>query len=206
MSLLLTLISKSDTPLDNLPEEIRAMIPYIKSLQDTITTLLDSDERDFEYRFTQTKMEFLSRMAQLGLIIGVRNDGVDIIKLLNETYSSVLSQIDDEISQQKSLGEPAAVAIAYAIEIIRDYFNLVYNTDIDIYIPEYNPAFDSYLDLSVCVSALVRANEDGKYKKHLDRLTRRCQEYAWQLESYVETIEIETDPEQKSILDRVKGQ
>jgi hypothetical protein len=42
--------------------------------------------------------------------------------------------------------------------------------------------------------------------KNRNRLVEKCQLHTKELEGYVETIEIETDPQQREILNRVKSQ
>jgi len=204
MSLLPPIILPPDM-LEKLPPELRIITPYVNSLRNTITNLLGSNEDDFEDKYTQTKMEFLKGMVQVGLAI---KDRKDFAKQLGEAYSSFYSQLEDRLSQEKRLGDPTVLAIINANEILLDFFNLALNPNVNISVPEYAPAFDPYLDLTVCLSTLVQAIENRReagYERNLTKLTQRCQENTWKLESYVETIEIETDPEQKAILERVKG-
>ena len=204
MSLLPPIILPPDM-LEKLPLELRIIVPYVNSLRNTITHLLESNEDEFEDRYIQTKMEFLKSMVQVGLAI---KDHKDFAKQLGEVYSSFSSKLEDRLSEEKRLGNHTVLAIINANEILLDFFNLALNPNIDISVPEYAPAFDPYLDLMVCLSTLVHAIENRReagYERNLPKLTQRCQGNTWKLESYVETIEIESDPEQKAILERVKG-
>lgn len=194
------------TSLGKLPKELELIINYINSLDDTITKLLESDEQDFEHRLKQTETDFLACMVQIASAIASSKDPSKVIIQLNEIYFSALAQIENEISQEKSLGNPAAIAVLNSTEIIRDYFNLFFNENIEIYLPEYNPAFRAYVILAVCISSLMKIikNKNRNYKNS-SKLIKKCQDNIWTLESYVETIEIENDPEQRQILERVKS-
>lgn len=204
MSLLPPIIPHSDI-LEKLPKELAIIVSYVISLRNTITQLLESNEEEFEGRFTQTKMELLKYLVQADLAI---KDHKDVIEQLSEIYSATSTQLEDKLSEEGWLGNPVVVAIANANEIILDFFKLALDPNINISVLEYAPAFESYLDLSVCFTALVQAteNKNSDRERNLRKLTQRCQESTWKLESYVETIEIETDPEQRVILERVKGQ
>lgn len=199
MSLLPPIILPSDM-LEKLPG-LRVIVPYLNSLSNTITNLLGSNEneKEFEERYTQTKIEFLKYMVQTGLAVQHHKD---FAKDLREVYSSFSTQLGDRLSQERRLDKTTVLAIINANEILLDFFNLALNPNIDMSVPKYTPAIDPYLNLIVCVSTLVQATG---YERNLTKLTDRCRENTWKLESYVETIEIESDPEQRAILDRVKG-
>jgi hypothetical protein len=202
MSLLFPLIS-----FNKIPKELEIIIPYINSLENTIIKLLESSVMDFEYKFQQTEIDFFSSMAQIASAIVLHKNPQQLVKQLNEIYFSALAQIEDEISQEKVRGSPAAIAVIDATERIRDYFSLIFDTTINTYLPEYKPAFDAYVKLSVCICSLMKIikYKNKRYTKNIAKLIQKCQDYTWKLESYVETIEIETDPEQSKILENIKA-
>jgi hypothetical protein len=207
MSFLLSLSKDNTELLDKLPEEIRTMImAYTNGLDEKISLLLISDE-DFENRYMQTIMDFVYCMAQIGHFIADRKDAQNIMKQLNEIFPSALSKIENKFKEKPFDNAGVSTAVVNAIEIISNYSDITINQAI-AYKPEYFPAFEAYINLSICLAALdkiVKNTDNDIYQKNSTKLIRRCQHYTKKLESYVETIEIESDPEQRVILERVKG-
>ena len=78
---------------------------------------MESDEDDFEHRLQQNEIDFFSCMAQIASAIALHKNPSQIVKQLNEIYFSALSQIEQEISQEKSLDNPATTAVIDATEI-----------------------------------------------------------------------------------------
>jgi hypothetical protein len=192
--------------INKLPQELELIISHINSLDIEITKLLETNEDNFEDKLRQTEKSFSSCMAQIASAIALSKNPSNLIRQLSEIYSSGLIQIQEDISLEISQENTAAITLNNSLDIIRDYFTLIFNGNTKLYLPEYNPAFDAYVALSVCISSLMKIIKNkNKYTKNLSKLLQKCQDYAWKLESYVETIEIEIDPEQAKILERIKA-
>lgn len=69
-------------------------------------------------------------------------------------------------------------------------------------------AFQNLVNLALCIGILdeIRKEDSMTNKLIVDKLIQKCKEEALQLESFVETMEIETDPEQMAIFERVKAE
>jgi hypothetical protein len=202
MSLIPPIVKPDKTHVTKLPREVKVIMSYIDTLDAPIVEMLTSDKQDFEATFERTKMNFLFCMAQIGAVIGSHKDAPNLIKRLNKIYSQSLSHVKYNISKSKK--NPLSDAIIGGVEVISNYFDLMINPKFNAYSPEYSPAFVSYVELSVCISALIKILQDPiAKKKNVSVLIKKCRNSAQVLESYVETIEIEGDPEQKEILKRV---
>jgi hypothetical protein len=187
----------SDSVLMKLPEELKIIIPYITSLRNEIAILLKSNENEFEHIVIKTQREFSKYALLVGLALKDSN-----IKQLIQFYSSFSSQFKDKLSGKNTIALP----INNANEIIADYFRLSSDAKINIF-AEYPEAFATYLDVAFYCTVLIQAIENKNANQNIvSKLIKRCQENTWKLEGYVSTIEIETDPEQRAILERVQGQ
>ena len=182
----------SDSNMRKLPKELAIIISYA-----TIRDLLNSSEGEYENIFNETKMQFLKYSALVGMTLKDK----DIKRLVN-IYSSSLSQLE-ELAQR---GDPVILALTNANDMIADFSRLIFPS-IETFLPQYTDAFEPYLDLLVSCTVLLQVNENkNTNQRNISKLTQRCQENIWKLEGYIDTIEIETDPKQRAILERITGQ
>ena len=207
---MLALLLKSDIMsqyLDKLPEEVRKMLlQSVERMNNTISSLLlKSTEDSFAQNYEQAKREFLKNVISIIFyFIAKPND----IKELLEIYFKASSDYENKIADKR----PAIYAtIINAIEIMRNYLVLILSKPDIIIRDEYkeSPAFHNLANLALCIGILdeVSRKEDRETNKLIvNKLVQKCEEEASQLESFVETMEIETDPEQMEIFERVAAQ
>jgi hypothetical protein len=180
--------------MQKLPKELAIIIPYATRLRNTITTLLDSNEGEFENIFNEITAEFLKYSV---LVTSTLKDKQ--IEQIVAIYSSSLSQL-----KELAHDDPVVLVLMNANDMILDFFSLAFDPNI---LPQYADAFEPYLDLLVCCTVLLQVIENRNIdQRNVEKLTQRCRENICKLEGYIDTIEIESDPEQRAILEHVKSQ
>jgi len=195
--------------LDKLPEDLRLTFMQYSELfrNEGIIPLLESSQADFTIRFEQAAKHLLEYMVQIGSIIDSKyKDDPDILNNLLQFDLIGLSAIEKELSAASN--EKLEISLTNAIEVIKDYLVLGAdpNTQNEIVKPEYAQAFSAIITMIVSICALTMAitSNTSSYMQKTDLFAQALNHYSRELEDYVETIEIETDPEQKARLERIK--
>jgi hypothetical protein len=178
--------------LDKLPVEIRTtIILSTNQLDKTITSLLTSDEINFEKNYAKTVNEFHTHMDQIYHTIIMHRDASKIIRQFYKIILSSLLQTKNIFNRE--LHKHEATALSIAIETISNYFKIINNPDSIIL------AFPIYLNLSVCITALSKiiSDKDNSYQKHRSKLVQRCNKVTNQLKEAIEIIISTKEVEQK---------
>lgn len=192
-------IPKSE--IDELEEEDRVIIlRYITPLYEAISNLLECDDNEFEYNFERAKTQLL-----VFSVLVVMTLGEDHFMTLTKKHLELSSQ-QRRIPQVKQVGTSVVQPWINANEIIVDFLRLTFDTEYREFLPEYADAFVPLLNLIVYCNILlyIVENKSKSESRNISRIIRECEDTAGALEGWVDTIEIETDPEQRAILERVK--
>lgn len=186
-------MSKSE--IDKLSEEERAVIlRYITPLHEAISDLLESDGYNFEYNFERTKTQFLMFSSL-------------IVMTLKEDHFITLMRKHFKFSSQRRPPQtetPVIQALYNANDVIVDFLRLAFDTQYREFLPEYADALLPLLNLIIYCAVLMYVIENKSESRNLLRVVQECNDTAGVVEGWVDTIEIETDPEQRAILERVK--
>jgi hypothetical protein len=238
-SVLLPIYITESLHIDKLPVDIKiSIIEHTKLFNETaIIPLLESSSSYFERRFQEAGKHFMNYNQQMNFLVGsklpkdnpnVSNSltelsfsGLDLLRkqLLESTTTSSTNNDSDD-----SIDNSIIMSILNAIDIIPNYVRLAIDPRISVSVtkPEYYPASVAYINIWVCIFALIAAiarkrarnsdptlalsqQQENEENWKTKLLIQKCQENTWKLESYIETIEIETDSEQRAILERIKS-
>jgi hypothetical protein len=178
----------SDSDMQKLPKELTIIIPYVTRLRETITSLLDS-KANFEDVFNEVREQFLKYIVLVASTLKEKE-----IERMMAIYTSSL--------ELKEHDNPVVLALKNANDIILEVYSLAF----DPILPQYADVFEPYIDLLVCCTILLQIEDRNTNQGYVEKLIERCQENIRKLEGWISTIEIETDPEQRAILERVKSQ
>ena len=209
--LVIPLTSKNDKSqilTDNLPEDIRTTIfAYSNLFQEKgIIPLLESSEENFEKQFQITSTYLYNYMISVGdLIIQKQKEYPNLLLDLVEYNTLVLNEFSIELKKFsdyysfKIILESLTVFQEYLMATMNPKFQSILNST------EYLPAVESMVYVMVCFGCFLQSIKNPKHRaKILALLLDKLLIHKKNLESYVETVEIETDPDQMEIFERTK--
>jgi hypothetical protein len=184
----------SISEIEELPEELREIfLAYIRPLDEKISALLHSTgENEFERNFDKVISEFSIYLFEAGLTLDEGYVKMLLDKYLSGRYSSPPAQ------------SPLAQTLADANEIIANFIRLMIEPDYRDYVLKHPDVFMPYMELLVLTYILGKITKSQVEPSMVEKITRRCQEATWNVESYVDTIEIDADHEASAALERIK--
>jgi hypothetical protein len=194
VSLFVPPIPKSE--INKLDEEYRVVIlRYITPLYDAISDLLECDDNEFEYNFERARTQLLVFSALVVMTLG------------EDHFMTMMKKHLELSSQQHQIPQAGTFVVKTLLnanEIIVDFLKLTFDIEYREFLPEYADAFMPLLNLIVYCTILLYIVENKSESRNISRIIQECEDTAGTLEGWVDTIEIETDPEQRAILERVK--
>jgi hypothetical protein len=186
--------------LDKLPEDIRANIITSTELmkEKVIQPLLKSSPADFEIRFEEAGKHFLNYMYHIvSLITSSHKNEPNLSNNLADTYFSGLDFLENELSQSKDSW--IASSMLDAIKSIRNYAIFTNDPNTNTNKPEYYPAFETYINILVCLFALTAILSSTEVsqanKERIELLIQKCKQSSKELNYYVQIIERNEDTE-----------
>jgi len=184
----------SISEIEELPEELREIfLAYIRPLDEKISTLLHSTgEKEFERNFDKVISEFSIYLFEAGLTLDEGYVKELLNKYLSGRYSSPPAQT------------PLARTLADANEMIANFIRLMTEPDYRDYVLKHPDVFMPYMELLVLTYIVGKITKSQVEPSMVEKVTRRCQETTWNVESYVDTIEIDADHETSAALERIK--
>ena len=184
--------------IEALPEELRKLfLAYIAPLYDAISDLLHSrNDDEFEHNFDKVTSKFLLYSIQTELT-------------LDEDHVNQLAKTYLEYSSHAATAQtPLAQALNDANEIIANFIRLMIEPNYRDYVPKHHDVFIPYIRLLVYATILIyilnESSETDIQPSVVKKIIRKCQETTWNVEGYVDTIEIDADPEASAALERIK--
>lgn len=186
-------MSKSE--IEELPEELqRILLKYIDPLYKSISTLLHSPE-DFDRRLKDVTSEYLNYTT---LTLMALTEG-EVALLINYLTTGEKRRPTASVSSQEE-------ALTDAIDIIANFIWLTVEPSYRDYVSKYQDVFIPYRNLLVYTAVLgYIVNNPGEIESSIiTKVTDKTKEITGTVEGYVDTIEIEADPEQRAILERIK--
>jgi hypothetical protein len=184
----------SRSEIEELPEELREIfLVYTRRLDKTISALLHSTgENEFERNFEKVISEFSLYLYEAELTL----DEDHIKELLNRYLSGIRSSPPAQT--------PLAQTLADANEVIANFIRLMIELDYRDYVRKHPDVFMPYMELLVLTYILDKIPKTRVEPPMVEKITRMCQETTWNVESYVDTIEIDADHEVSAALERIK--
>jgi len=194
----------------NLPEDIKLTIMAYGELfnKKYITPLLTTTDKDFAWRFQYSASGLYSYLISIGdIIIRKRNQYPNLLKDLMEYNVFALKELSNHflIIDNKKHQD----IIFNSLDIIQQYGQLSAKPKIESLLDrtEYVPAVESMVYVIVCLVAFVQIVIKRKpfTGKVFRQLLENLQKHSTELESYLETVEIESDPDQMTIFEKTKN-
>ncbi|MGC2574981.1 MAG: hypothetical protein WA364_26000 [Candidatus Nitrosopolaris sp.] len=194
MSSLVLVLPMYKSEIDKLPKRERTIIQrYITPLHVAISDLLNSDDTEFQYNFERTKTRLLLFSSLVAMTLE-ESQFVALMKKFSSRY------------RRSKPNTPVERVLYNANEIIVDFLRLAFEISgkNKEFLPDYAEAFVPAISLIVHSTVLAYAIEKKSQSRNIPRIVEECKTTARILEGWVDTIEIETDSEQRAILERVK--
>ncbi len=191
----------SKSAIEELPEELRDIIlRYIPPLYEAISKLLQStDNNEFERNYEKM---FQALLLFLDLTFMTMKE--HHFRILLKNYSKYASSQTKLIHVNTSLVE----ALVSANDVISNFIRLVLDPKTTDFVPKHSDVFLPYLQLLGYCSILVYVVDNeidvDRYAQNVEKVIRKCQENTEIVESYVDTIEIDADPEARATLEKIK--
>ena len=191
----------SKSAIEELPEELRDIIlRYIPPLYEAISKLLQStDNNEFERNYEKM---FQALLLFLDLTFMTMKE--HHFRMLLKNYSKYASSQTKLIHVNTSLVE----ALVSANDVISNFIRLVLDPKTTDFVPKHSDVFLPYLQLLGYCSILVYVVDNeidvDRYAQNVEKVIRKCQENTEIVESYVDTIEIDADPEARATLEKIK--
>ena len=194
----------------NLPEDIKLTIMAYGELfnKKYIMPLLTTTDKDFDWRFQYSVSGLYSYLLSISdIIIRKQNQYPNLLKDLMEYNVTALRELGHQllIIDDKKYQD----IIFNSLGIIQQYSQLSTEPKIESFLnkTEYVPAVQSMVYVLVCLVAFVQIVIKRKpFKgKIFKLLLENLQKHSTELESYLETVEIESDPDQMTIFEKTKN-
>ena len=191
----------SKSAIEELPEELRDIIlRYIPPLYEAISKLLQStDNNEFERNYEKM---FQALLLFLDLTFMTMKE--HHFRMLLKNYSKYAPSQTKLIHVNTSLVE----ALVSANDVISNFIRLVLDPKTTDFVPKHSDVFLPYLQLLGYCSILVYVVDNeidvDTYAQNVEKVIRKCQENTEIVESYVDTIEIDADPEARATLEKIK--
>lgn len=205
---LITDNDKANQIFNKLPIDVQ---DYLVNYSDTfqkkvVVPLLECSEVDFPKKFAESAGHLGNYIIQIGSFLDEKQKTFpNIMNDLIEFYIASVEAINDIFGD---LPDNVSIGIANVLEILLNYVLIVSDPKMvnKISKPEYEPAIESYLYLLLSISALISIYkyENKHYEQKINTLLQYCNYYTKELEEFVETMEIEADPEDMKRLEKIK--
>ncbi len=188
----------STSELQELPEQLREiLLEYREPLYKTISVLLRGRDEDFQLNFKDVTIEVLKYCDSLELVLSEEYFNL----LLN--YSA-FSSIQADLEQTQT---PVTQPLANAIGIIANFIRLMLEPDYRDHVRNHPGILEPYIELLTYTAILLYINDkpETKIKRTmLKKIIMKCQNATEKVEEYVDTIEIDADPEASAALEHAK--
>jgi hypothetical protein len=187
------------------------LLAYIAPLNKAIAVLLQSqtrgdDEEEFERNFKDVMFEYLEYYKSVLLVIREEHLGLLLKKSFSSTGVDLATQSEvraqGQTQTEAEAQTPLEQTLNHATRVIANSTRLMLEPDYQAHLLNHPGVLERYKELMAYVTILSYIINNKKERTETDieqsmveKIIRKCQEAAWNVEGYVDTIEIDADPD-----------
>jgi hypothetical protein len=163
------------------------LIQQSNILKKKMSSLLISEENDFEVKYADVFNEFKNCMILIGLSIENEPDPNHIFSIFEKMFQKSQDQIEDTIKNwekiEKDIINAASKTLSVWIQKITDR-NIILTQS-------FNSIFDDYIHISLCILSLVNAKRyDDIYSKNIERLFDICKRHTNEMDNILKVMTV----------------